>query len=332
MELVQEVSVQVEATKLGDLRGLIDDLEAHRSGLRGMRGFVGMQITRSSEPGGNVLLTASTRWKDNNSLADYTTQPDTTTSIIERHSDITVPDTLDVRRVEAVESRMETGNAPYERLGLALAVPLVIFGIGLGVIYALSRVYLELESSAGATALAASVAVAILLGAWYFASNRVPQWQYAGAAVAVVALLLGGTVYAQVSPGPAHEEAHVDGSPTPGVGETPTAPGAVSVQMHDNYFTLADSDERNPSITLPSGTEIPLDNQGSALHNMHIEPSPGAGFAVPFCRTGEGAPCSDPARIPGGNQGVIVVTLGPGTYTYRCDFHTQEMVGQITVQ
>jgi plastocyanin len=332
MEVVQEVSVQVDATKLGDLRGLIDDLEAHRRNLRGVRGFVGMQITRATEPGGNVLLTVSTRWKDNNSLSDYTTQPETVTSIIERHGDITVPGTLETRRVEAVESRMDTGNVPYERFGIALGVPLVIVGIGLGVIYALSRVYLELESSAGATTLAAAVAISILLGAWYFASNRVPQWQYAAAVVGVGALLLGGTVFAQVSPGPTHEEEHVDGSPTPGEGETPTAPGAVSVELNDNYFTIAGSDERNPTITIPSGTEIPLDNVGTALHNMHIEPSPGAGFAVTFCRTGEGAPCSDPARIPGGNQGVILVSLPPGTYTYRCDFHTQEMVGQITVQ
>jgi plastocyanin len=83
-----------------------------------------------------------------------------------------------------------------------------------------------------------------------------------------------------------------------------------------------------------AGTEqtIPVENVGNALHNLHIEAAPGAGFAVSFCTVDGDAPCTDPARMRGGQEGTITFTLAAGTYAYRCDFHTAEMVGEITVQ
>jgi plastocyanin len=77
---------------------------------------------------------------------------------------------------------------------------------------------------------------------------------------------------------------------------------------------------------------LPIQNEGKALHNMHIEAAPGAGFAVSFCTVGGDAPCSDPARIRAGTGASMTFTLPAGTYAYRCDFHTTEMQGTITVQ
>jgi heme-degrading monooxygenase HmoA len=336
MELVQQVTVQVESSKLGDIRGLMEALETHRRDLRGRRGFVNMQITRSTESGGNVLVGVQTRWRDENSFSDYAAGSENAAAIVERRSDITVPGSVQVRRVEAVDTGEERdANVVYERLGIALGVPLVIVGVGLAFIYALSRVYLELESSAAATTLSAGVAVLILLGCWYFASNAVPRLQYASAVVVVAVLLLGGTVWAQVSEGPHVEEPHVEGSPTPdGPGPGPGPEGPV-ILLDDNVVLLPDSDARNPVISVAgAGTEqtIPVENVGNALHNLHIEAAPGAGFAVSFCTVDGDAPCTDPARMRGGQEGTITFTLAAGTYAYRCDFHTAEMVGEITVQ
>lgn len=338
MEVIQQVLVQIEGSRLGDVRGLLDALEAHRGRLRGQRGFVGMQIARSAEAGGNILLDVQTRWTDNNSLADYTTMPETVVTIVEANGDVIVPGSMAVRRVDAVDAGTPKDmNAVYERFGIALLVPLAIFLIGLGVIYSLSRVYLELDNPDAATALAAVVAISILLGGWYFASNPVPTWQFAGVGVTIIALLLGGTVYAQVSDGPTFAE-HVEGGEpgeTPEPGESPPPGGPVTVVFEDNFFTTLGDGEQNPTYTVQgAGTEVtlPIQNAGNALHNLHIEPSPGAGFAVSFCTVGGEAPCSDPARMRGGADGTITFTLPAGTYAYRCDFHPTEMVGEIVIE
>jgi plastocyanin len=74
-----------------------------------------------------------------------------------------------------------------------------------------------------------------------------------------------------------------------------------------------------------------LNNVGSALHNMHVSDADG-NFEAAFC-TGDGdTPCSEPPRISGGASGEITIDLPAGTYEYRCDFHTSEMVGTLEVQ
>ncbi len=41
---------------------------------------------------------------------------------------------------------------------------------------------------------------------------------------------------------------------------------------------------------------------------------------------------SDPDVIPGGGTGTAAVTFAEaGTYEYRCDFHPDDMLGEITV-
>lgn len=335
MQYVQQVSVQIAAASMAEAKALADELEAHRTTLRGQRGFVNMTISRSVEDDGNTLISAETRWRNNNSLADYTTFPENAHNIMEKYGAVTVPGSLNTRRMEAVDSAPEPSTAVYERFAIALFLPAAVVGGGLAVIYSLSRVYLEIGGG-GATAIAAGVAVAILAVAAYFASNpKVPSWQFASAGLAAVALLFTGTIYAQVHEGPTfhrlasaggdeHDETPEPGRPTP-------EPGVTTVVMEDNVFLV--NGEENGTITAVAGTEtvLPLDNEGSAIHNMHISQG---GFDVAICRAGANpaAPCSDPASVRAGTQASITFTLAAGTYDYRCDFHVAEMAGTLEVQ
>lgn len=329
MEYVQQVLVQIAADKLGDARVLLDDLEAHRRELRSMRGFKVMSITRAIEAGGITLVSVETRWQDAATLDAYEHGARNAEAIARSHGNLTVSDGIRTRRMEAVGTDADAkGRTVYERWISAAVVPGAIVAIGLAVIYALSRIYLEMGSD-GATPLAVIVAGGILLVAWYFAANpQVPQWQMAGIAGMAAAALIGGTIAAQVmDDGEAAEPAVVE--PTQEPGGTPAAPGEVLLEMHDNVFVLSGAE--NPTLTAPAGKEtvIKLNNAGKALHNIHVAVN---GYDSAFCAAGGEDPCSDPVRIPGGQQGTITFTLPAGTYDYRCDFHTAEMTGTIEVQ
>jgi plastocyanin len=198
---------------------------------------------------------------------------------------------------------------------------------GLAIIYSLSRVYLEIGNKP-ATGLAAVIALLILLIAWYFASNpSAVKVQLPALALVVAGLLIGGTVYAGVHEGPTFEE-HVEGEPTPG-GEPGGPGGDFVLTLEDNVFVFDGAN--NPTIEVGANVDvtIPLHNAGSALHNVHVASS--GNFDAAFCTTGGDAPCSDPARIPGGESGTLTFNLPPGTYNFRCDFHPQDMTGTLNV-
>jgi len=328
MEYVQTVLVRIAADKLTDATGpdgVINALEAHRSDIRRRTGFLRMQITRSVEEGGDVLLSVETRWRDEESLANYQTSVPNAASIIREHGDEVVADSLQVRRMEALESEVEESKrgVVYERFAIAALVPLGIVGFGFAVIYSLSRIYLEIGNE-WATVVAAIVALTILLGAWYFAANPgAMRIQLPAVGLTAAALLLAGGVYAQVN---YEAEVHevVDGEPT---AEPPG--GEFLLVMGDNFFEF--NGERNPTITVGANVDItlPLVNEGSALHNVHIAAT--GSYESDFCSVGGENPCSDPARIPGGGEGTITFNLPPGTYDFRCDFHPVEMTGTIEV-
>jgi plastocyanin len=322
MEQVQQVQVHIAAAKLGDARILFDDLEAHRRELRGLRGFVSMSINRATEAGGDTSASVETRWTDEAALNQYLGSSRTVESIVRDHADITVPDTLSVRALEGIDSAGPSKQSiVFERLSLALMVPLAIVAIGFAIIYSLSRIYLELGAGAGANTLAICVAGAILLVSWYFAENRnAPAWQFAVVGSTVAALLIGGTVWAQVSPGPDYhgfEDEHAEETPPP-------TPGELTIILADNVVQVEGED--NPTITVPSGMVVPVVNEGRALHNLQVSP-----FEAAICSSDDPSPCTDPARINAGDEGTITFDIPPGTYEYRCDFHTAEMFGTLEV-
>lgn len=334
MEYVHTVLVQIAANRVDDAERLFDELEAHHDFASSQPGFLGMRVTRTAHPEGDVLVVVETRWSSNNAMADYSALPNNVVSIFERHQDLLVPGSLQVHRMQAEHA--EAAEAPtrmYDRLALALFVPAGILAFALLVIYGLSRIYLSIPNE-WATVMAAVIALAVLGAAWYFASNPgIPRWQWLGAAgIAVAALAIGGTAAAIYDE--QHKEVHAPPTPPPANGGgTPAPPpsGELVLNLGDNFFQFPDGGEKNPTITVTSGATINLVNVGTAIHNMHVS-DPGGDYPEQFCTAASENPCSDPPRISGGQTGVIVIDIEPGEYGYRCDFHVQEMHGTLIVQ
>jgi plastocyanin/heme-degrading monooxygenase HmoA len=332
MEYVQTVLVQIAATKLDEAtgpQGLLTELESHRELASGQRGFQGMRITRTANPEGNVLVVVETRWANNNAMADYSTLKTNVESIINAHGGEIVPNSLQVHRMESLRS--EAADAPnriYDRLALALLIPIGVLAFALLCIYGLSRIYLALPSHA-ATPLAAGIALGILGISAYFASNpAAPRWQVIGVVViALGTLAIGGTAAALYDEGNKEVKTVVAPLPTPppgGTATTPTTPGAAEFDMEDNKFVTTE-------LTVDTGAIINVHNKGTAIHNVHVAASGGT-FAAAFCKTADPAPCSKPSAVPAGTSGTITINLPAGTYDFRCDFHPDQMKGTLTVK
>ena len=330
MEYVQTILVQIAATKLEEAmapQGLLPALEAHRDTAAAQRGFQGMRVTRTANPEGNVLVVIETRWANNNAMADYSTLKGNVESIVRAHDGETVANSLQVHRMESLKSdAVDAPNRIYDRLALALLIPVGVLAFALLCIYGLSRIYLALPSAA-ATPLAAGIALGVLGIAWYFSSNpSAPRWQILGvAAIAVATLAIGGTAAALYDEG----NKEVKAEPTPpiatvpvGGSTTPTAPSAAEIDMEDNKFSVTD-------VTVKSGDTININNKGQAIHNVHV--AAGGSFAAAFCKTTGPEPCSKPASVPAGSASSIIINVPAGTYDFRCDFHPDQMKGKLTV-
>src|SRR3954451_24814931 len=74
MEYVQTVLARIQATRFEEATqpgSLFSQIEGHRGYLSSQPGFDSMQVTRSANPEGDVLVVVETRWSNNNALADY---------------------------------------------------------------------------------------------------------------------------------------------------------------------------------------------------------------------------------------------------------------------
>jgi len=337
MEYVQTVLARIAANKFDEASGpggLLAALEAHRDVASAQSGYRGMDITRSANPEGDVLVVAETHWANNNALADYSTRQPNVEGIFNEHADELVPGSLQTHRMQSDKAGQEAPTRAYDRLALALFVPLGVLAFALLVIYALSRIYLTLPGE-WATPLAAGVALGVLGIAWYFASHPyVPRWQIAGLAVVVLGTLaIAGTAAAVYDE--QNKEVKTVESPTaaPAPGTTPAAPGAPEIDMGDNFFQDA-SGQKNPTISISAGQEttINLNNKGQAIHNMHVANASGQ-YTQSICKVGGAEFCSDPAQVTAGKSAKLVVKFDqPGTYDYRCDFHFDQMKGKLEVK
>ncbi len=341
MEYIQTVLVQIQATMTDEAsrpQGLLAALDEHRSFLEQQPGFQDMRVTRSINAEGNVLLVIETHWSDDHSLVEYETREPNVMSIINRHLEIIVADSLQVLDMEALRTAArppaDAAAEATERLALPLLIPLGIMAFALLVIYGLSRIYLEVSNEV-ATGLATGIALGILLVAWYVASRpSVPGWQIASIAVLATAVLAGGAIFAVVEDdeGEALEETPT-ATASPDDGAAPDgAPGSLAVSMGDNFFEF--EGETGPTIAVAASEEITIDltNGGLAIHNMHIAGTDNE-FGVTICKSGEEEPCSDPDLFQAGDTGTITFSFDePGTFIFRCDFHPAEMTGTIEVQ
>jgi plastocyanin len=75
-------------------------------------------------------------------------------------------------------------------------------------------------------------------------------------------------------------------------------------------------------------SRVAISNEGRALHNLHIGID---AFDEQLCNEADIEPCSAPPRIRGGESATIDFNLPPGVYTFRCDFHPEEMTGTLIV-
>jgi plastocyanin len=333
MEYVQTVLVQIEASAMDEASrpgGLLAELAAHRDYLRQQHGFKEIQITRSINAEGNVLLVVETRWQDDNSLVEYETREPNVASIVNRYPELIVRDSLQVLDMEAVRSEAarprDEATQVSERLALPLLVPLGVLAFALLVIYGLSRIYLEVDSDV-ATPLAAGISIGVLAVAWYLSSRpSVAAWQLGSIIVLATALLAGGALYAVINE---DEGQATEGTPTPTAAGSPTAqpspgaPGALTVSMKDNLFEPAE-------LTVKAGESVTIDltNEGVAVHTMRISGVDGQ------YNTDDDA-VSDPEIVSAGATAVVNWTAPgtPGEVKFQCDFHVSVgMVGTITVE
>ncbi|HYM16190.1 MAG TPA: cupredoxin domain-containing protein [Dehalococcoidia bacterium] len=333
MDYVQTVLARIAATKFDEALapgGLLSELDAHRDFVAGQPGSRGMSVTRSANPEGDVLVVVETRWATNNALADYSASEPNAASIVNQHKNVLTSDGVQVHRMQSDQTT--TGAAPsrvYDRMALALFVPVGVLAFALLIIYGLSRVYLTLPSE-WATPLAAGIALGILGISWYFASHpAVPRWQIIGVFVVALGTLgVAGTAAAVYDN--RHAEVKKVAAPTPAAAGTPS--GNPLIEMADFEFLNA-SGAKNPTYDITAGTAITFDikNTGQSVHNVHVSNASGA-YAEAICTAKSTDPCSKPASVSGSGTGTIVLNLAAGTYKYRCDFHPTQMDGTIVVK
>jgi plastocyanin len=101
--------------------------------------------------------------------------------------------------------------------------------------------------------------------------------------------------------------------------------GSVDVSMQDNVFVVDGND--NPTFIVPAATAVTfnLTNDGSAVHNMRVA-GPDGEFGS------DDDVVSDPDLITGGSTGTLEFNAPAGSYDYECQFHPDQMQGQITAQ
>jgi plastocyanin len=131
---------------------------------------------------------------------------------------------------------------------------------------------------------------------------------------------------------PASSTADAGASASAGASATPagsSAPGGLEITMTDNKF-----DNTDLTATAGASVTISIKNSGTSVHNMHVAGANGQ-FSSDFCSASGVDPCSNPNRVAGGTTATLTFTVPntPGAkIPYRCDFHSSEMNGTITVK
>ena len=208
----------------------------------------------------------------------------------------------------------------HERLALPFLIPAAIFFFSVLVIYALSRIYLELNRKAVgdvtmATPLALAVALAILGVAAYLAGRpSVPRWQLASIASLAIVLLTGGAIAAAVIEDEKPERPpSADGN---GNG-TPPPEGGISVELMD--FEVHATPESAPA----GPATFDVSNGGSTVHNLRVAQTALAQDALP---TADNQVAEDQIDVVAslddldtGTSGTLDADLLAGPYVLFCN-------------
>ncbi len=147
---------------------------------------------------------------------------------------------------------------------------------------------------------------------------------------------IGTEIFAGPIPPPAGPLTGESGTPpcgqraaAPAASTAPSAPiaitGTAEIQTGDNFFQM--QGQKNPALTVKAAetVSISVKNSGTAIHNLRV-----AGPDNKFDTADDLV--SDPLAITAGQSGKLsLVVQNAGAYDYRCDFHPNDMKGQITV-
>jgi uncharacterized cupredoxin-like copper-binding protein len=221
---------------------------------------------------------------------------------------------------EEHETPEEQQEQIQHRLLLPLLMPVIIFIFAVLVIYALSRIFLDLshvewgDEVNAATPLAIGVMLGILLVCWYLASNpRTPAFVVAGIVLVAGALLTGGSILAAVTDEP-ETEAEVPGDPT----EPSDGPdGGISVDLTEFSVTA------DPGSAPAGSTPFTANNVGAIAHNLHVIATDLAPDALPVVDGVVDLAALESAGetddINPGESEELQVELAEGTYVLICN-------------
>ncbi|MEO8458830.1 MAG: plastocyanin/azurin family copper-binding protein [Chloroflexota bacterium] len=345
MEYIQTILFQIPSSRLEEAMGsggLLAELDEHREFLRNQAGFRDLRISRSINSEGNILVVVETRWTDDGSLVRYETNDPNAATIVRKHQDVLVPNTLQVLDMEALRTEssfkpIEQAEHARERVVLPLAIPLGALAFLLLVIYGLSRIYLEIRGD-NATALAAGIAIFVLLVALFLANNPKASGVQIGAILGICALILaGGTIWAVARTDDNTEAASEQptASAAPGGASPGASPaGGSEIDLADNVIKFGGASDPTDVPAKVGENTFTVKNSGTAVHNIHVANLDGT-FPADFCSPTDGASvgCTTPARLAGGGTGTLTFTASAaGTYKFRCDYHPTEMTGAFVVK
>ncbi len=197
-----------------------------------------------------------------------------------------------------------------EKFLIPLAIPVGCAIVIAAIVLSISQILLAVPSNV-ATVIALVIAVLILLACTFFATARTLNRQMIMAGIAVPAIaLLGSGIYAGIyrQNNPTHEAGSGEAA---NVGSQP----ATQVTTDNKFSTTAYTVEVNEPIV------IPIKNQGTALHNMHI-------LEV---KDASGQDIKTDLLPPGAGANLSFTIAQAGSYNFQCDVHPTEMKGTITV-
>lgn len=200
-----------------------------------------------------------------------------------------------------------------DRLVLPILIPVLAAGAILLIIFSAGHALLEAQEAVSHLAsVIAILGAATILGvaSLLYIQPKIGTWPvYTALAVPASVLLATGLFFL------VRTEGGEGGGEGPAVAAI-APPGPIEMIYTDNKFSLTEF-----AIVAGSEYRMTIKNSGAAIHNVHFRNQ----------TTPDGKPLAS-ALLPGGQSEEFTFTIAtPGTYSYFCDIHPVEMVGEATV-
>jgi plastocyanin len=105
--------------------------------------------------------------------------------------------------------------------------------------------------------------------------------------------------------------------------------GSATPQAADNVVIATDNAFSPTTLTAPPNTKVTfiMKNEGKSIHNLHFFTDSSASTTL-----ADGAGSSDSAIKGGETETLTFTTPGVGTYYFHCDYHPDQMKGNLEVK